>query len=227
MKQNDTNRLSLAETIVLLALNDKGWFGSSETRIRFGLAGALMFELEQQGLVRILHNVVEVQETGQSRDKMADAALECLRKSKKTLTLKKAIQRLVFKSGIKWKLPLKSLIRKQIIRRETFTILRFIYQDKYPLVDADRKDKIVVGLISALIENKEVSGADLMLLSVMRNCRMISKNFLKREHFLTVRRRIFEITDFREAPGEPVQKIGAIHKATRKAIRASKVMVHV
>ena len=61
-KEDKNNTLSFLETIVLLALNDKGWFGNSEQRIKFGLAGAVLFELEQSGEIEIMG--IQVRVTG-------------------------------------------------------------------------------------------------------------------------------------------------------------------
>ena len=36
--------LTLLQKIVLLALDNKGWFGASEHKIKFGIAGAILFE---------------------------------------------------------------------------------------------------------------------------------------------------------------------------------------
>lgn len=43
-KTENNTGLSFLEKIILLALDDKGWFGNSEHSIKFGLAGAILFE---------------------------------------------------------------------------------------------------------------------------------------------------------------------------------------
>ena len=45
-EEKSIGKLSFPELIILLALNDKGWFGSSEQSFKFGLAGAFLFELD-------------------------------------------------------------------------------------------------------------------------------------------------------------------------------------
>ena len=52
---SNNNGLSFLEKIILLALDDKGWFGNSENSIKFGLAGAILFEL-------LKHNRIELKE---------------------------------------------------------------------------------------------------------------------------------------------------------------------
>lgn len=218
--------LSFLETIVLLALSDKGWFGNSEQRIKFGLAGAVLFELEQSGRIEINGILVRVVKTEETGDKVIDSALEVLGKSKKELTLKKAIQRIVYKSGLKWKSLLKNLIKKNILVKEDYRFLLIFFQDKYPLVNVQIKKQIVANLYSKVMGEQELSADDMMLMAVMRTCRMIDKNFLLQEHFLKVRIKIKEITEFKEPLTETSQKIKDIQEAIRLAIMSSNVSIH-
>lgn len=226
-KEEKDNTLSFLETIVILALNDKGWFGNSEQRIKFGLAGAVLFELEQAGDIEIIDDMVRVTGTREIGDKVMDTALEILQKSKKSLTLKKSIQRIVYKSGLKWKLLLKNLVKKNILKKEESRFLWIIYQDRYPLADAEIKKQVLGELYSKITGDQELSGKDLMLLAIMRTCRMIDKNFLLHEHFLKVRLRIKEITEFKEPITEPVRKIKKIQEAIRLSIISSNVSMHI
>jgi hypothetical protein len=225
--EEKNNALSFLETIVLLALNDKGWFGNSEQRIKFGLAGAVLFELEQAREIEIIGDIIHVTGTKETGDKVMDSALEVLRKSKKELTIKKSIQRIVFKSGLKWKVLVKNLVKKEILKKEQYRFLWIIYQDKYPLVNSEIKKQVVTDLYTKLTGEKELSGKDLMLLAILRTCRMIDKNFLIQEHFLKVRLKVKEITEFKEPLTETSQKIKAIQEAIRLSILSSNVSMHI
>jgi hypothetical protein len=228
MEKEDKNiTLSFLETIVLLALNDKGWFGNSEQRIKFGLAGAVLFELEQSGEIKIIGDLVRVTGIKETGDKVMDSALEVLRKSKKSLTIKKSIQRIVYKSGLKWKVLVKNLIKKNILKKEQYRFLWIIYQDKYPLVNSEIKKQLLGELYSKLTSGQELSGKDLMLLAIMRTCRMIDKNFLLQEHFLKVRLKVKEITEFKEPLTETSRKIKEIQEAIRLSILSSNVSMHI
>jgi golgi phosphoprotein 3 len=226
-KEEKHNTLAFLETIVLLALNDKGWFGNSEQRIKFGLAGAVIFELEQSGEVEIIGGIVRVTGTKETGDKVMDSALEVLRKSKKDLTIKKSIQRIVYKSGLKWKLIVKNLVKKNILKKEEYRFLWILAQEKYPLVNLEIKKQVLGELYSKLTGEQELSGKDLMLLAIMRTCRMIDKNFLLQEHFLKVRLKVKEITEFKEPLTETSRKIKAIQEAIRLSILASNVSLHI
>jgi hypothetical protein len=227
MTEENSSNLSFPETIVLLALNDKGWFGNSEQRIKFGLAGALLFELEEAGEIEITGNRIRVTGTRETGDKVMDSALEVLRKSKKKLTLKNAIQRIVYKSGLKWRVLLKNLIKKNILRKEDYHLLGIFHQDKYPIVNIELKKQLQEDLYSKLMGEHELSYKELMLLSIMKTCRMIDKNFLIQEHFLKVRSRVREITEFREPLTENKRKIKEIQEAIRRSILASNVNLHI
>jgi len=226
MEKEEKNSLSFLETIIVLALNDKGWFGNAEQRIKFGLAGAVLFELEQAKAIE-LGDKVKVTGITTTGDKVLDAAIEVLKKSKKDLTVKNSIQKIVYKSGLKWKVLLKNLVKRNILKKEEESFLWIITQNKYPIADKETKKQILADLYAKLIGEKELSSSDLMLLSVMRTCRMIDKNFLLQEYFLKVRLKIREITEFKEPLTEQTRKIKIIQEATIKAIRASNVNLHI
>lgn len=226
-KEEKNNTLTFLETIVILALNDKGWFGNSEQRIKFGLAGALLFEMDQTGEIEIRDDRVIMKNQKETGDKVIDSALEVLKKSKKALTLKRAIQRIVFKSGLKWKTLVKNLIKKDILKKEEYRFLKILSQEKYPLVNFEIKKQVLAELYSKLTGELELTSKDLMLLAIMKTCRMIDKNFLLQEHFLKVRIKIREITEFREPLTEATRKIKAIQEAIRLSIMASNVSLHI
>ncbi len=225
--EENRSSLSFPETIVLLALNDKGWFGNSEQRIKFGLAGAVLFELEKAGEIEITGDRIRITGTRETGNKVMDSALEVLRKSKKKLSLKNAIQRIVYKSGLKWRVLLKNLIKKNILKKEEYSLLGIFHQDKFPLVNIELKKQILGELYSKLMGGHELSEKELMLLSIMKTCRMIDKNFLLQEHFMKVRLKIREITEYREPLTEKKRMIKEIQEAIRRSILASSVNIHI
>jgi len=95
------------------------------------------------------------------------------------------------------------------------------------LVNLEIKKQVLEELYSKLMGGQELSGKDLMLLAVMRTCRMIDKNFLLQEHFLKVRLKIKEITEFKEPLTETSRKIKEIQEAIRLSILSSNVSMHI
>jgi golgi phosphoprotein 3 len=217
---------SFLETIVLLALNDRGWFGNSEHRIKFGLAGAIIFELAQLEAINIMDDMIHVNSNSETGDKVLDSALKALSKSDQKLSIKKSISRLVYKGGLRWKLLIKNLIEKNILIRQEARFLWIIYQDKYPLVNSEIKKQVILELYLKLMGKYELSGNDLMLLSIMRTCKMVDKNFIHLDHFLNIKLKIKKITRFREPLKETTRLIKKIQEATRQSIFASNVMIH-
>jgi golgi phosphoprotein 3 len=226
-KTENSNNLSFAEKIVLLALNDNGWFGNSEQRIKFGLAGAVLYELEKAQEIKFNCDCIEVIGTKETGNDVLDSALMILRKSKKRLTLNKAIQKIVYKSGLRWKSLLKDLIKKNILKKEAYRFLWLFYQDKYPVCDTEIKKQMLADLYLKLKGEKELTADDLMLLSIMRTCRMIDKNFLLQEHFLKIRLKIKEITEFTKPSTDIERKIKLIKEAIQKAVFASNITLHI
>jgi len=221
--------ITFLEEIVLLALNDKGWFGNSEQRIKFGLSGALLFELTQKGLIRMKDQTVMIEGSPQTGDKVLDAALKVIgNRAKKTpLSITKAIQRLVYNNGLKWKFLLKELIRKEILTRGEYCVLWVICQEKYPLIATEVKKELIAALVLKIMGEQELTPYDRMLLAVMKSCRMIDKNFLRHEQFLKVRQKINDLTEFKEPLTESNRLVRDIQSAILKAIRKSNVSLHI
>jgi hypothetical protein len=226
-EEENIGKLSFPELIILLALNDKGWFGSSEQSFKFGLAGAILFELDKAGAIKIYGNKIQITRDWESGDKVIDSAFDMIHKSKKELSIKNAIQRIVFKRGLKWKSIIKDLIKKEILKKEEYRFLWVLYQDKYSLVNTGLKKQIQEELYSNLINDKELSERDIMLLSIMKTCRMIDKNFIHLEHFLKVRSKVNELVEFKEPLSESYRKIKEIKDAIHHSILASNVNLHI
>jgi len=230
MKNEDhKSEITFLESIVLLGLNDKGWFGNSESRIRFGLAGALLFELALRGEIEISGEQVVLIGENETGVIAYDDALKVLMKSgkKKNLNTTKAIQRIVYRSGLKWKNLLKELIRKKIIRKEEYRLFWVFYQEKYPVVKTDIKKQLLSELYPKIMGEHDLTPHDIMLLAVMRSCKMIDKNFPAFDHFMKVRTKIREITEFKEPLPDSTRMIRDIQSGINKAIRISNVSLHI
>jgi hypothetical protein len=122
---------------------------------------------------------------------------------------------------------LKNLVKNNILKVEKYQFLKIFSQDKYPLVNIEVKSLIVGSLYKKIVEGKELTPNDLILLTIMRTCKMIDKNFLLQEHFLKVRIKIKEITEFKDPLPESSRKIKALKEAMEQSIRASNVSLHV
>src|ERR1035438_1120326 len=111
-KPDHKAHLTLTEKIVLLALDNKGWFGSSENNIKFGLTGTILFELIVRGKLEFSDNTVKVIDTNATGDPLLDRILNHIKTSKKARSLRSWIQNIVYKKMLIRKTILKSLIEK-------------------------------------------------------------------------------------------------------------------
>src|ERR1039457_148243 len=188
--------LTLPEKLVLLALDNKGWFGSSENNIKFGLTGAILFELVVLGKLEFKDNIVQVVNTSPTGDVLLDRIFNHIRSSRKTRSLRSWIQNIVYKKMLIRKTILKSLIEKKVIKKEEFSMLWVFYQFKYPVLDSVNKESIRKDFYNKIMKGGPLSDEDTVFIIVMDTCKMVRKNFYHYDNYIKLRRRIKEITAF-------------------------------
>jgi len=218
--------LTLTEKIVLLALDNKGWFGSSEHNIKFGLAGAILFELAVLARIELKDNIVQVISTKSTGDPLLDRIFNHIKASKKNRSLRNWIQNFVYKKLLIRKTILKSLIEKKIIKKEEFSMLWVFYQFKYPILNTEVKEKIRKDLYEAIMKDGQLSEQHSMIIIVMDTCKMVRKNFYQFDNYIKVRRRIKEITGFDDPKTEKEHLLNVLYSSINRAIVASNVSIH-
>ena len=220
------NELTFLEKIILLALDDKGWFGSSENSIKFGLAGAILFELYKHERIIFKEGVVVVNDNTPINEPLFDRVLESIATIKKNKSIRRWIQRMVYKKMMIRKSIIKSLITKRIIRKEEYSIFWVMYQFKYPLVNSEVKTKIKEELFNKIIHEEKLNGWDLMMLSILDSCRAIRKNFKSFSNYPKFRRKVKELMQLENYEIEDLKIVGNINTALKRAIAASNVSIH-
>ena len=225
-KPDKKTELTLTEKIVLLALDNKGWFGSSEHNIKFGLTGAILFQLVVQERLEIKDKMVQVISTKSIGDPLLDRILNHIKSSKKNRSLRNWIQNIVYKKLLLRKTILKSLIEKKIIIKEEFSMLWVFYQFKYPILNVEIKEKIRKALYEAIMKGEQLSEQDTMFIIVMDTCKMVRKNFRYFDNYNKVRRRIKEITAFDDPKTEKERLLNVLYSSINRAIVASNVSIH-
>jgi len=219
--------LTFLQKIVLLALDDKGWFGSSEHKIKFGLVGAILFELYQKGRIRFVNDEVVVANPKSTDDVILDRVLNVIKSSKKARSLRSWIQRIVYKKLLLRKTVLKQLLHHKVIGREEYSLLVVFYQTKFPLLKTELKRKLQENLYESIVAGNKLTDQEIMLLVVMNNCKMIRKNFGGFIHYIKLRGHINEITQFKNPANETEEVIRMLQTAISRAIIASNVSIHV
>jgi golgi phosphoprotein 3 len=225
-KPDNKTELTLTEKMVLLALDNKGWFGSSENSIKFGLTGAILFELVILGRLELKDNIVCVINPDPTGDVLLDRIFNHIKSSKKTRSYRGWIQNIVYKKMLIRKTILKSLIEKKVIKKEEFSLLWVFYQFKYPILDAGIKESIRQDLYEKIMKGGPLSDEDAMFIIVMDTCKMVRKNFLQFDNYIKVRRRIKEITAFDNPKTDRECLLKILHYSINRAIVASNVSIH-
>jgi len=219
--------LTLLQKIVLLALDDKGWFGSSEHKIKFGLAAAILFELYRKERIAFTDDEIVILNPKSTDDVVLDRVLNLIRSSKKKKrSLRSWIQRIVYKKLMLRKTILKQLIQSRVITKEEYSLMMIFYQTKFPLVNQEVKRRLREDFYDKLVTDKALTDEELMLLVVMNNCRMIRKNFGGFIHYLKLRGRINEMTHFKVPQNKTDEVVKCLNTALSRAIMASNVSIH-
>lgn len=130
-------KLSLAEDVLLLALNDeKGTvLMTASVALPYALAGAIIVELIEAGSVRIDGKELVAAPRGSARDEILDEILGMIRSSKRTRSLNHWVGKIGRSGGkIKEKL-LARLVDKRILGREEHRLLWVFPTKRYPQID--------------------------------------------------------------------------------------------
>ena len=225
-KTDNKTGLSFLEKVILLGLDDKGWFGNSEHSIKFGLAGAILFELYKHNRIEMKEGVVVVKDPTPLNDPLLDRVLEFIRSGKKNRSIRTWIQRMVFKKMMIRKSIIRSLIAKKIIKKEEYSFFWVMYQFKYPLINPELKRQVREEIYSRIMKEEKLDGYDLMMIAVMESCKMFRKNFRNFDNYPRLRRRIKDILPFNDPGMEDVKIVGSIYNSVRRAIVASNVSIH-
>ena len=220
------SELTFLEKLILLALDDKGWFGTAEHRIKFGLAGAILFELYQLGRIELKEKEVIVLNPKPTDDVVLDKVLNLIKASRKPRGVRAWIQRIVYKKLLLRKSLLKQLIQKKILRKEEYSLMMVFYQTKYPLVNFEIKHSLQEDINDTILSSRPLTDHELMILVVMNNCKMIRKNLGGFINYLKVRNRINEITRLIDPKTDTERIIKLLQTSISRAVVASNVSIH-
>jgi Golgi phosphoprotein 3 (GPP34) len=228
MDKSEKNiELTFLQKVVLLALDDKGWFGSAEHKIKFGLVGAILFELYQLRRISFTNDEVVVVNAKSTDDVILDRVLNLIKSSKKPHSLRSWIQRIVYKKLLLRKTVLKQLIHSKVISREEYSLMVVFYQTKFPLLNVELKRSLQEHISESVVSGSVLTDQEVMMLVVMNNCKMVRKNFGGYIQYIKLRGRINEITQFKTPATETEAIIKLLQTAISRAIMASNVSIHV
>jgi hypothetical protein len=212
-------KLSLAEELLLLALGEeKGTvLMTASMGLPYGLAGALLVELVEAGLLRLEGKMLVPAPRGFARDELLDGILAMIRSSARTRDLKYWIGK-IGRSGGKIKIKdklLGRLVEKRILQREEHRLLLIFPTTRYPQADP-RPEYVVREQVRSTIRG-HTAPADrtAALISLVHACDLTGVIFEKGER-REAKKRAKEIS--------ASQPIGSAVAHTVEAIKAAVIM---
>lgn len=209
------SRLNLAEELFLLALNDeKGTVPmTAAIGLPYGLAGALLIELTQSGLVRVEGKTLVPEPHGSAADELLAGLLETIRASKKPRPVNHWVGKIGRSSGQIRKKLLAGLVEKRILGREEGRILGIFPTTRYPQADPRPEYAIRERVRSAIRGMARLDERTAALISLVHACDLI--------------RAVFERGDRREAKrrSKEIGKSQPIGSAVARVISAVKAGV--
>lgn len=210
--------LTIIEEFLLLALEDKkGHFVLDTLSLNYGLAGAVLFELALQENIRI-HDKRLYSETKTKTQPHPElrAVIDFMDHSKKPRKVKYWVQHLGRKSNVLRKHFLQDLIHKGLIRRERKRFL-FIPYNRYPAVNTAPEDALRQRLRDIIFNRTKADVRSIMLISLMRSCKLTRTLFFSRKEYRQAARRVKQIThDF-----EVSQAVSQVLREIQVAVMAS------
>ncbi len=209
--------LNLAEELLLVALNDKKGtvLMAASMGLPYGLAGALLIELVEAGLLSIEGKELVAAARGSSRDELLDGVLGTIRSAKRTRHLKYWVGRLG-RSGRKIKRDLlMRLVQKGILRQEEHRLLWIFHLPRYPEIDPRPEYGIRGQVRSGILGVAPPEERTAALISLVHACDLTGVLFDKGER-REAKRRAKEIT--------ASQPIGSAVASMVEAVRAAVVI---
>jgi Golgi phosphoprotein 3 len=175
--------LSLAEELLLLALNDeKGTvLMAGATGLPFGLAGALLVELIGAGLLRIEGKALVAAPAGSARDEILDGILSEVRIAKRTRDIKHWVGK-VGRSGGKIRAKLADrLVAKGILRKEEGRLLLIFPTTRFPQINPMPEYGVRERIRAALRGMTPPDERTAALISLVHACDLVGYFFEKGE----------------------------------------------
>jgi Golgi phosphoprotein 3 len=175
--------LNLAEELLLLALNEeKGTvLLRAQTALPYGLAGALLIELVEAGLLRFEGKNLVASPSGYAQDELLEEVLAKIRSSRRTHTLKYWVLRMGRSGGKIKKKLLTRLVEKRILQREEYRVLGIFPTQHYPEADSRPEFEIRRRMQSGILRGGTRDEGTAVLISLAYACDLIGLIFEKGE----------------------------------------------
>jgi len=210
-------QLSLAEELLLLALNDeKGTvLMAGALGLPYGLGGALLIELVDAGLLRIEGKALVAAPSGSVRDEILDGILSEVRSAKRTRDIKHWVSK-VGRLGGKIRAKLADrLVAKGILKEEQRRLLLIFPTTRYPQVNPMPEYSVRERIRAALRSMTPPDERTAALISLVHACDLVGYLFDKGER-RDAKKKAKEIS--------VSQPVGSAVARTVEAVRAAVIM---
>jgi hypothetical protein len=210
-------KLNLAEELLLLAMHEKKGtvLLRAQTALPYGLAGALIIELVEAGLLRLEGKNLVAAPGGYAQDELFEEVLAKVRSSKRVHSLKSWVLRMGRSGGKIKKRLLARLVEKRVLQREEHRVLGIFPSQKYPEADSRPEYEIRRRVTSGILRGSARDERTAALISLAYACDLIGLLFEKGER-RDAKKRAKEISK--------KQPVGSAVAHTVAAIRAAAVI---
>ncbi len=218
-EKNKFSGLTLAEQLLLLALNDeKGTVVSGAVgALDFGIVGALLLEMAESGMIAIQDGKLMVQGDPPTGSPVSDEILSILRAKKgKLKPLRYWVPRLANKiRKLRHKIA-DGLVKRGILRREEKRILGIFPSLRYPTVNPLPELEVRERLKDAVLSGTSPIGDVRMILNLVKASNLSDEVFGKSAR-KQVKNRLKELAD---SPGDS-EEIGEAVSETVQAVQTA------
>lgn len=210
-------KLNLAEELLLLAMHEKKGtvLLRAQTALPYGLAGALIIELVEAGLLRLEGKNLVAAPGGYAQDELFEEVLAKVRSSKRVHSLKSWVLRMGRSGGKIKKRLLARLVEKRVLQREEHRVLGIFPSQKYPEADSRPEYEIRRRVTSGILRGSARDERTAALISLAYACDLIGLLFEKGER-REAKKKAKEISK--------KQPVGSAVAHTVAAIRAAAVI---
>lgn len=208
IKSEDPAKLFLFEEFLLLAIEDESGKLIPRPMVTYmGLAGTILFELNQRGKISLDDNKVTLQDSIPTGDFILDQVLDLITKSKKKKAIKYWAKKIGKRAKIYKRIILYRLIDKGILTMKTEKIFIFFKMYFFPTINRAPENEVRKKLYEVVLEKKEPNPKSCVLISLISACHLRKAVF--KENYKAAKERISEISK--------KSKIGiAVKKAIKK-----------
>jgi len=173
--------LSLSEKLILLATDEASGatVGNAGMGLHTCIGGAVLFEMIHADLLKLEDGRITTWPKDSMGSELYDIAMHQMRRLKQPKPIKYWIQRFGQAGKKLQECILKNLVEREILEHCEKRYLWFIKVQRYPELDASSELRIREHLGALLTEKESASEEDLVLLGLVRACKLVPVIFGK------------------------------------------------